>query len=84
LAIDPEAPTALLRGQDSAQRVRPITTGIKQIDQMGVMEILWYTLQLKRIARGRDPKPDENGLWAFAKSVVKSGWGTFRTRRART
>lgn len=83
LAIDPEAPTALLRGQDSTQRVRPITTGIKQIDQMGVMEIFWYTLQLKRIARGCDPKPDESGLWAFAKSVLKSGWGTFRTRRTR-
>ncbi|VVM74563.1 NADH oxidase [Pseudomonas fluorescens] len=83
LAIDPEAPAALLQGEDSAQRVRPITTGIKQIDQMGVMEILWYTLQLKRIASGGDPKPDESGLWAFAKSVLKSGWGTFRTRRAR-
>lgn len=82
-AIDPEAPAALLQGQDSAQRVRPITTGIKQIDQMGVMEILWYTLQLKRIASGGNPKPDESGLWAFAKSVLKSGWGTFRTRRAR-
>lgn len=83
LAIDPEAPAALLQGQDSAQRVRPITTGIKQIDQMGVMEILWYALQLKRIASGRDPKPDESGLWAFAKSLTKSGWGTFRTRRTR-
>lgn len=83
LAIDPEAPAALLQGQDSAQRVRPITTGIKQIDQMGVMEILWYSLQLKRIANGGDPKPDESGLWALAKSVLKSGWGTFRTRRAR-
>lgn len=83
LAIDPEAPAALLQGQDSAQRVRPITTGIKQIDQMGVMEILWYTRQLKRIASGGDPKPNESGFWAFAKSVLKSGWGTFRTRRAR-
>jgi len=83
LAIDPEAPAALLQGQDSAQHVRPITTGIKQIDQMGVMEVFWYTLQLKRIASGGDPKPDENGLWAFAKSVLKSGWGTFRARRAR-
>ncbi|WP_367375714.1 NADH:flavin oxidoreductase/NADH oxidase family protein [Pseudomonas lini] len=83
LAIDPEAPAALLQGQDSSQRVRPITTGIKQIDQMGVMEIFWYTLQLKRIANGGDPRPNESGLWAFSKSVMKSGWGTFRTRRMR-
>lgn len=83
LAIDPDAPAALLQGQDSSQRVRPITTGIKQIDQMGVMEIFWYTLQLKRIANGGDPRPNESGLWALSKSVMKSGWGTFRTRRMR-
>lgn len=83
LAIDPDAPAALLQGRDSRQRVRPITTGIKQVDSMGLMEVLWYTLQLKRIANGRNPRPNESGLWAFLKSVMKSGWGTFRTRRLR-
>ncbi|WP_293367723.1 NADH:flavin oxidoreductase/NADH oxidase family protein [Nevskia sp.] len=83
LAIDPDAPAALLRGQDSPQLVRPIKTGIAPIDRMGVMEIFWYSLQLRRIADGGDPRPDESGLWAFLKSVMKSGWGTFRTRRLR-
>ena len=83
LAIDPDAPAALLQGQDSPQHVRPISTGIKQIDRMGIMEIFWYTLQLKRIANGGDPRPKESGLWALLKSVLKSGWGTFRTRRLR-
>lgn len=83
LAIDPDAPASLLQGRDSPQRVRPITTGIKPIDRMGVMEIFWYTLQLKRIANGGNPRPHESGLWAFFKSVLKSGWGTFRTRRLR-
>ncbi len=83
LAIDPDAPAALLRGQDSTQRVRPIKTGIPPIDRMGVMEIFWYSLQLRRIADGGDPRPGESGLWAFPKAVTKSGWGTFRTRRLR-
>jgi len=83
LAIDPEAPAALLRGKDSRARVRPITTGISMIDRMGVMEIFWYSLQLRRIAEGGNPRPGESGLWAFLKSVLKSGWGTFRTRRLR-
>ena len=83
LAIDPDAPAALLQGQDSPQHVRSISTGIKQIDRMGIMEIFWYTLQLKRIANGGDPRPKESGLWALLKSVLKSGWGTFRTRRLR-
>jgi 2,4-dienoyl-CoA reductase-like NADH-dependent reductase (Old Yellow Enzyme family) len=83
MVIDPEAPAALLQGHDSSQQVRPIKTGINAIDALGMMEVLWYTLQIKRIASGRDPKPNASGLWAFLKTLVKSGWGTFRTRRAR-
>jgi 2,4-dienoyl-CoA reductase-like NADH-dependent reductase (Old Yellow Enzyme family) len=83
MVIDPDAPAALLQGQDSKQRVRPIKTGIKQIDSLGLMEVLWYALQLKRIAAGGEPRPNESGLWALVKTLVMSGWGTFRTRRLR-
>ena len=83
MAIDPDAPKALLQGRDSKQQVRPIKTGIKQIDRLGLMEVLWYTLQVKRIASGQEPRPDESGLWALLKSVILNGWGTFLTRRLR-
>ncbi|MFU5804165.1 NADH:flavin oxidoreductase/NADH oxidase family protein [Pseudomonas aeruginosa] len=83
LAIDPDAPVALLQGRDSPQRVRAISTGLKAVDRMGIMEVLWYTRQLKRIARGNEPRPNEGGLSAFLKSVFNSSWGTFRTRRLR-
>jgi 2,4-dienoyl-CoA reductase-like NADH-dependent reductase (Old Yellow Enzyme family) len=83
MVIDPDAPASLLRGQDSKQSVRPIKTGIKQVDGLGLMEVLWYSLQLKRIAAGGNPRPNESGLWALVKSLVMSGWGTFRTRRMR-
>ena len=43
LAIDPDAPAALLQGRDSLRRVRPINTGLKAVDRMGIMEVLWYT-----------------------------------------
>jgi 2,4-dienoyl-CoA reductase-like NADH-dependent reductase (Old Yellow Enzyme family) len=83
MVIDPDAPAALLQGQDSKQRVRPIKTGIRQIDSLGLMEVLWYALQVKRIAAGGEPRPNESGLWALVKTLVMSGWGTFRTRRLR-
>lgn len=83
LAIDPDAPAALLQGRDSAQQVHTIKTGIKPIDRMGLMEILWYSLQLKRIAKGRDPRANESGLLALLKSLTMSSWGTYRTRRLR-
>lgn len=83
LAIDPDAPAALLQGRDSARRVRPISTGIKFVDRLGIMEILWYERQLKHIAKGKDPRPGESGLAVFLKSAFSSGWGAFRTRRTR-
>jgi len=83
LAIDPDAPASLLQGRDSTQRVRPITTGIKPVDRMGIMEVLWYTRQLKRIAKGGNPRPNESGLTAFLKSLVNSSWGNYRTKRMR-
>jgi 2,4-dienoyl-CoA reductase-like NADH-dependent reductase (Old Yellow Enzyme family) len=83
LAIDPDAPRALLQGRESAQRVRPISTGIKAVDRMGIMEILWYSRQLKRIAEGGNPDPRESGLLAFLASLMKSGWGTYQTKRLR-
>lgn len=83
LAIDPDAASGLLAGRDSREAVRPIVTGIKAVDRLGLMEVLWYTAQIKRIARGRDPRPRESGLWSFLKSAARSGWATYRTRRAR-
>lgn len=83
LAVDPDAAAALLQGRDSPQRVRPIATGIKQVDRMALMEISWYAQQLKRIANGRKPRPNESALWALLKTIAQSGWGTFRTRRLR-
>lgn len=83
MAIDPDAPAALLQGRDSPHSVKAITTGIQPVDRMGVMEVLWYTRQLARIARGGNPHPGESGLAAFLKSLVKSQWGTFQTKRMR-
>ena len=83
LAMDPDAPASLLRGADSRWTVRPITTGIKAVDRMALMEVAWYARQLKRIANGGEPKPGESGLKAFFGTVAHSGWGTFRTRRLR-
>ena len=83
LAIEPDAPKTLLAGLDPKHQVRTITTGIKPIDKMGVMEILWYARQLKRIATGLNPQPHESGLWAFLASILKNGWGTYQTKRMR-
>lgn len=69
LAIEPDAPQKLLAGKAASQQVKPITTGIHAIDKLGLLEISWYTGQLKRIGRGQATKPNEPGLWVFAKQA---------------
>ena len=71
LAIEPDVPQRLLAGKAAQHQVKPIKTGIKAIDKLGLLEVSWYTGQLKRIGYGKPPKPHESGLWVFAKQAWK-------------
>lgn len=83
LAIEPDMPNRLLAGAEPLHTVRPITTGIKLVDNMALMEVAWYSRQLRRIGGGSKPKPKESGLASFALGMVENGWHTFKTRRLR-
>ena len=76
LAIEPDVPQRLLAGESPREQVRPIKTGIGAIDKTGLMEVSWYTGQLKRIGKGQPPKPRESALWVFVKIMAQqAGWG---------
>ena len=83
LAIEPEVPNRLLSGQQPRYQVKPIKTGIKPIDKMALMEVAWYSRQLRRMANGCEPKPNESGLMSFLIGMTENGWNTFKTRRLR-
>jgi hypothetical protein len=83
LAIDPDAPKALLQGRNSPHQVRPIKTGINLVDRAGVMDVLWYELQMHRVAAGGNSRPNESAILSLLKAILKTGWGIFKTRRAR-
>lgn len=80
VAIEPDVAARLLRGEEPRQQVAPITTGIGMVDRMALMEVAWYSRQLRRLGSGRDPKPNESGLVAFLGNVVEGGWKTMTTR----
>lgn len=58
LALEPDLPARVLRGDSPRLTVRPIRTGLAPVDRSGLLEIAWYTAQLKRIGAGRPPRPD--------------------------
>lgn len=82
-AIEPDAPARLLRGEETRQRVQPLSTGIKYLDGMGSLEVTWYTRQLHRMGRGELPVPEENALKSFLLDLRDKGLGMMRTRRLR-
>lgn len=83
LAIEPDAPLRLLQGKDPKHQVRPIRTGIKAVDNMALMEIMWYARQMHRLAQGKNTKPNESGLVSLLRSLWANGLGTFKTKKLR-
>ena len=69
MAIEPDVPARLLAGLAAQHTVKPLRTGIRLVDKMGLLEVSWYTGQLKRIGRGTAPKPHESALWVFVKQA---------------
>jgi len=83
LAVDPDYAAKILAGLPPVVTIRPISTGIKAVDRMALMEVAWYARQLHRMAKGKNPRPNESGLSSFIKTVLTSGYRTFKTRRLR-
>lgn len=83
LAIEPDLPNRLLAGREPRHQVKPISTGIKLVDNMGMMEVMWYSRQLHRMGRGKEPRPTESGLLSLLFTLAENGWGTLQTRRLR-
>lgn len=83
LAVEPDYANKILQDRTPQVDIRPIRTGIKAVDRMALMEVAWYNRQLHRMARGEKPRPNESGLASFLKTMMTSGYRTFRPRRLR-
>ncbi|MFT3924916.1 MAG: NADH:flavin oxidoreductase/NADH oxidase family protein [Myxococcales bacterium] len=84
LALDPDFPKKLLASPETVSSVRPIRTGVGLIDRTGMMEVSFYSRQLRRMGRGKEPKPHENPKLALASILATQGIGALFTRlRAR-
>ena len=83
LAIDPEFSRKLLTQDAVESPIKAIKTGIKKIDDLAMMEIAAYSQQIKRIAKGKEIKPNENPLLGLIKVLLSNGMRTFRNKRVR-
>lgn len=83
LAIEPNFSNRVLSGQPVKSTVKPRITGIKAIDDMAMMETVWYARQMERIAKGKQPKVNEHPLLVFLRQITVSGFRAFKTQRMR-
>ncbi|MBW2731653.1 MAG: NADH:flavin oxidoreductase/NADH oxidase family protein [Deltaproteobacteria bacterium] len=83
LAMLPDFPNQLLSGAIDAFATPLRKTGIKAIDRSGVLEIYWYTQQLRRMGHKLEPQLNQNNLWAFIKATLRNRKGVKQTRNLR-
>ncbi|WNI12703.1 MULTISPECIES: NADH:flavin oxidoreductase/NADH oxidase family protein [Corynebacterium] len=85
LALDPQWPARVLAGDEGRIEVPRISTGIAAVDKafQSILVIAWYEQQLKRIARGKQPKRDGKGLGTLLATMRTFGPSALKPRRAR-
>lgn len=82
LAVDPNLPNKLMADDQHKIELRPLTTGLKLIDKMAMLDITWYEFQLARMAQKKKPKPNMSEWGTFFKTLTGAGVYAFRKRRA--
>lgn len=81
-AVDPDFPNKLLADNSHKQTLKNLTTGVKAIDTMAMLNITWYEQQLARMAKGKSPKPGLSEWGTFFKVFMGAGLYAFKKRRA--
>lgn len=65
LAMEPDLANRLMKDPNARAELKPVKTGIAAVDKMGMLEIGYYSLQLKRIGEGKAPDPGLSPLLAI-------------------
>ncbi|WP_428263131.1 NADH:flavin oxidoreductase/NADH oxidase family protein [Haliangium sp.] len=68
LAIEPDLPARLLAGEADAARPISLSTGIKKVD--GMLQPMWYQVQLDRMGRGLEPAPRLSRWYAVLRYLL--------------
>lgn len=81
IAIDPDFPNKLLAGENVVSQVKPLTSGIKALDKIVPLEIVWYTDQIHRMGKGLDPVPNASPKMSVLRTLF--GVGSALLKRTR-
>ncbi len=83
LATEPALSARVLSDTSTVSTVKPISTGIRKVDDMAMMEVSWYARQLHRMGDGKNPATQPRGFLSLLAVLGDMAVGGFRTRRLR-
>ncbi len=81
LCINPNFSNQLLNGEKIESQVSPISSGFKILDQLFPLEIIWYTMQIKRLGKKKNPIPSANVYYVILKTALVTGIQSFKKVR---
>ncbi|WP_028654940.1 NADH:flavin oxidoreductase/NADH oxidase family protein [Nocardioides sp. J54] len=79
LTVEPDVPAGLLDGTTSGSRVRPRRSGIRLVDSL--TELTAYTVQMWRMADGKEPAPQRHPALNVAQYLARHGRDSVRVGR---
>ena len=82
LAVEPDMANRLLADNDYRLELKKLTTGIKAIDFMTMLDITWYEYQLALIGAGKPTRPNLSAWSSVFKTFKTLGAHAFQRRRA--
>lgn len=84
LAVDPNLPQKILQGESFQNQIpQELKTGIKAIDKLNMVGLIWYEHQIALMGRGKPPNPNMSVWSALLKTICKTGWKNLHRRRSR-
>jgi 2,4-dienoyl-CoA reductase-like NADH-dependent reductase (Old Yellow Enzyme family) len=82
LTLAPDLPKRAMSDRSYRLDWKAPSTGIKTIDRMMMIGIVWYEQQIQRLAKGKDPKPTLSAWRAVWTTMIGMGGAGLRKRRA--
>ncbi len=83
VAVNPNFPNDLLSEKNVESSVKQLTTGLKFLDNIVPLEIVWYSEQLKLMSKGKNPEPNMSVLKAALSTVLHIGMQGLKKVRAK-
>lgn len=81
LCINPDFSKQLLEGQPVVSQVRPLSSGVRALDKIFPLEIIWYTRQIQKMGRGEEPNPSAGVYGTIFKAALDTGIQSIRRVR---